>query len=167
MPRVIIFLSFLLGLVLLMNLKKYKEKELGFIKRPFNFAERKVENERKKKELAQMMALKKKEEKTEEKTITKEARKGPLVPLLTKELQRGAKLYKKCILCHGRRGQGKKSQKAPAIGGQFDWYLEEQMSHMQAGRRVNKVMYPYIRNLNPQDIKDLALYISKLPPMGK
>ena len=67
----------------------------------------------------------------------------------------------------GNRGQGKASQKAPAIGGQFDWYLVEQVKAMKSGVRVNAVMMPYIKKLSDQDIADLAAYITKLPHMGQ
>ena len=88
---------------------------------------------------------------------------GPLVSLDTPELQRGYELYSKCIVCHGRTGTGKKSQNAPAIGGQYHWYLEEQVVNMQQGKRINKTMFPFIKNLSTQDITDLASYISRLP----
>ena len=85
---------------------------------------------------------------------------------MTPQLERGAKLYKRCILCHGPRGRGKRSQKAPAVGGQYDWYVESVILAMQKGERINKLMNPYIKNLSAQDIADLAAYISKLPSMG-
>ena len=86
-----------------------------------------------------------------------------MVELATEQLVRGHQLYKKCIVCHGKSGKGKKSQKAPAIGGQHDWYLKDQLLLMQKQIRVNKAMYPYIKNLSTQDIDDLADYISRLP----
>ena len=88
---------------------------------------------------------------------------GPLVVLSTPELERGHALYKKCIVCHGKRGEGKKSQNAPAIGGQHDWYLTTQLNNMKSGVRVNNKMNPYIRRLSEKDLSDLATYVSKLP----
>ena len=88
---------------------------------------------------------------------------GPLVSLDTPELERGHQLYSKCIACHGKSGAGKKSQNAPAIGGQYDWYIEEQIIQMQQGRRINKTMFPFVKNLSDQDVKDLANYVSRLP----
>jgi len=87
----------------------------------------------------------------------------PLVVLDTPELKRGSELYAKCIVCHGKRGEGKKSQNAPKIGGQLDWYLLQQLVNMKSRVRMNKKMDPYIRKLNTQDFEDLAQYISKLP----
>lgn len=53
-----------------------------------------------------------------------------VVVLDTPELQRGFDLYQKCIVCHGKNGEGKKSQNAPRVGGQLDWYLEQELNKM-------------------------------------
>lgn len=87
----------------------------------------------------------------------------PAVVLDTEELKNGAKVYKKCVVCHGKFGSGKKSQKAPKISGQYDWYLETQIIAMKSGKRINKVMNPYIKNLSRKDVKDVSTYIAKLP----
>ncbi len=105
---------------------------------------------------------------TEEPAPTQAIPQGPLAGVeMTPQLERGAKLYKRCVLCHGQRGQGKRSQKAPAIGGQYGWYVESVIVAMQKGERINKLMNPYIKKLSTQDIQDLAAYISKLPSMGR
>lgn len=88
---------------------------------------------------------------------------GPLVVLDTPQLVHGSELYKACVVCHGKRGNGKKSQKSPKIGGQMAWYIEKQLNSMKDGTRLNKVMDPYLKKLGPNDFKDLAAYISKLP----
>lgn len=78
----------------------------------------------------------------------------------------GAKLYKKCISCHGKDGYGKKSQKAPSIAGQYDWYIEDQIKQIRDKKRTNKntkKMYPFVKKLKDADIKALAEYISKMP----
>ncbi len=80
--------------------------------------------------------------------------------------ENGAKLYKKCIACHGADGMGKKSQKAPMVAGQFEWYIQEQILNIKTGKRENnnsKKMIPYVKNLSDSDIADLSLYISQLP----
>ena len=105
-----------------------------------------------------------KKEKKEEVKVVKE---GPLVELSTPQLVAGNDLYKKCVVCHGKRGEGKAGQKAPAIGGQFDWYVKTQITNMMSGARVNKVMMPYISKLSPDDVAALSAYISKLPYMGR
>ena len=88
---------------------------------------------------------------------------GAVVVLDTEELKNGKKLYAKCIVCHGKYGEGKPAQKAPKIAGQYAWYLEEQVVNIQKGIRVNKVMMPYVKNLSPQDISDISAYVAKLP----
>lgn len=88
---------------------------------------------------------------------------GPLVVLDTPQLVSGDALYKKCIVCHGKRGEGKKSQNAPRVGGQFEWYLVKQITAMRDGTRINQKMLPYVKKLSNQDIKDLAAYLSKVP----
>jgi len=88
---------------------------------------------------------------------------GPLVVLDTPQLVHGSELYKACVVCHGKSGQGKKSQKAPRIGGQMSWYINKQLSAMKDGSRINKVMAPYLKKLGTNDFNDLAAYISKLP----
>ena len=82
------------------------------------------------------------------------------------DLEKGAKLYKKCISCHGKTGLGKKSQKAPMIAGQYSWYLESQITAIKNKTRTGgqtKKMYPFVKNLKDKDIKDLAAYITQLP----
>lgn len=160
MTRLIVFGLFITGLVWIMNLRKF-EKETPSNAR-FDFVKTRDANLAKEKVIYDLT------HKKEEVAVVEEVKdEGPLVVLDTPELVKGAELYKKCIVCHGDRGQGKKSQNAPAIGGQFDWYVITQVTNMQNGKRVNKVMNPYIAKLSEQDVKDLAGYISKLPLMGK
>jgi len=160
MTRLVLFISFLIAVVLVMGLGAFKNSPVS--NERFSFEKAKEQHETKLKTIAELEqarldAMKKA---TEEEEVVEE---GPLVVLDTPELQRGHDLYAKCIVCHGKAGEGKKSQNAPAIGGQFDWYLEKQVVAMQTGERPNQVMMPYIRALSAQDIKDLANYISKLP----
>lgn len=81
------------------------------------------------------------------------------------DAERGSKLYNKCMSCHGKDGMGKKSQNAPMIAGQYDWYIVTQIKNIISGKRENKntkKMYPFVKNLNEQDIQDLAAYIASL-----
>ncbi len=78
------------------------------------------------------------------------------------DLARGERLYQSCIQCHGSNGQGNPAERAPMIGGQFDWYIETALNDFKSGERVNPDMDPYIADLNEQDFKDLAAYISTL-----
>ncbi len=74
----------------------------------------------------------------------------------------GEQLYKKCASCHGGNGQGNKSQEAPRIAGQHDWYIVSTVMDMQSGKRPNPKMIPFIKNLSKGEIEDLASYIATL-----
>lgn len=79
------------------------------------------------------------------------------------DAEKGAELYKQCILCHGDKGDGVVAQKAPRIAGQYDWYVLKQLQDIKGGSiRKNPVMVPFLSKLTEQDMKDLAAYISKL-----
>jgi cytochrome c553 len=88
---------------------------------------------------------------------------APKVDLNTPQLVSGEKIYSKCLACHGQGGEGKVSQKAAHIGGQYDWYIEKQLTDMKSGVRVNEAMNPTLKGLSVQDIKDVAAYVTKLP----
>ena len=74
----------------------------------------------------------------------------------------GADLYKACIRCHGEFGEGKVSEKAPQIAGQFDWYIKKALSDFKSGARKNPTMFPYVKNLTQDNFNDLATYVSQL-----
>ena len=75
---------------------------------------------------------------------------------------RGSELYKACIRCHGETGEGKESEKAPQIAGQYNWYLLKALSDFKSGARKNPTMLPYISNLSQLDFEELANYVSQL-----
>jgi len=157
MTRLIVFVVVVIGFFSITYLDGFKN--LPRTNKAFNYQGFKKEREGKLKVLddikkAKIAALKPKVEKP--KPVFK-------VDLNTEGLKRGHKLYSKCIVCHGKLGEGKKSQNSPKVGGQFDWYIVSQVKLMQAGVRVNKIMNPYIKRLSAQDIKDLGEYIAKLP----
>lgn len=160
MAKVVVFLLFLAGLAVGMNLVEYQD--VTPTTERFDFDKQAKNNKDKKAELELLLNPPKVEEKEE--VVVAE---GPLVELSTPQLESGHGLYKKCQACHGKRGNGKKAQKAPAIGGQHDWYLAEQITKMRDGIRINKAMNAFVKNLSDQDIADLAAYISKLPFMGR
>ena len=78
------------------------------------------------------------------------------------DAQKGQGLYQKCILGHGENGEGKKSQKAPQIAGQFDWYIVKALNDFKSGARKNPTMMPYIKGLTQTDFENLAAYISQM-----
>jgi cytochrome c553 len=51
------------------------------------------------------------------------------------------------------------------IAGQYEWYIESQVKAIQAKERWNenaKKMFPFVKKLKDQDIKDLAAYIRSM-----
>ncbi len=164
MIRVIILGGFLVGLSIILNLREFKSFTVLQSRFVYEEAEKMF-----KEHLEEIALLEEKRFEMLNPKIVEEIVEDttPLVLLDSPELQRGHDLYLKCIVCHRKSGAGKKSQNAPAIGGQYNWYIEEQVVNMQQGRRINKTMFPFIKNLSIQDIKDLALYVSHLPWMKK
>lgn len=157
MTRLIVFLSVITALVLALVLFSYKSLPVSNEK--FNLTATSESYEKQAHLVETLLAPK--EKVVEVEVEVKEY--APVVDLSTPQLVAGHKLYTQCISCHGKGGEGKTSQKAPFIGGQFDWYIEKQLTDMKAGVRVNAVMNPILKGLNAQDIKDLSAYVSKLP----
>lgn len=159
MAKFITFTLLFTGIVSVLSLGKFKKIPVNNNK--FNFEAQKTKHEQHLSTLGELNKAKNpKSEATDEK---KPQKKEFVVVLDTPELERGHKLYGKCIACHGKMGEGKKSQKAPRVGGQMAWYLEKSLADMKSKARVNKVMDPYIKKLTQEDFRALAAYISKLP----
>lgn len=81
------------------------------------------------------------------------------------DVTKGADVYQKCIACHGTDGWGKKSQRAPSLAGQFDWYIEAQIFAIKKEERKNNntsKMLPFVKNLSDEDIKNVSAYISQM-----
>lgn len=163
MTRLVTFLGGLLVLALVMTLLQYRSLPVNNERFDYDnaSAEFKAKIEEKK-ELAQMREDLINPPVEEEEVVVE----VPLVELSTPQLQRGHDLYQKCIVCHGKDGEGKLSQNAPAVGGQHEWYIVSTLNDMKEGRRVNALMNPYLRNLEGKDFEDLAAYLSKLPWKG-
>lgn len=159
MGKLVTFLLTLLGLVIVSSLVKYRD--LPTTSERFDFVKAEQAHRLHLQELADLEI--KRLEHLNPKPVEEVVDTGPVVVLDTPELQRGHELYQKCIVCHGKLGEGKKSQNAPKVGGQLDWYIEQQLVNMKSGERVNAIMNPYLKPLGAQDFKDLAAYISKLP----
>lgn len=160
MARVLVFTAVMTALVIIISFTRYKS--LSVENKPFNYEEAKQVHMAFVKTLEELEKAKHQKEE-----VVEEVEEKPLVELTTPQLVKGSELYAKCIACHGRRGEGKKSQKAPKIGGQHPWYIKASVLAMQSGERQNKVMEPFIRTLSVQDVDDLAAYISKLPWKSK
>ena len=112
---------------------------------------------------------KRKESQMQRPTELKTKAETPKITLVldTPELKNGYEVYfkrGKCITCHGKKAEGKSSQQAPKLAAQHHWYLYNTLIKFKIGERINKKMQPYLRNLSDQDFKDVAAYLSKLPP---
>lgn len=158
MTRLVIFIVVLVGFICALAMSSYKSLPVSNEK--FNLAVIEQTFIEKQKLIAELLAPKAPVAEEEE-TVVKEY--APVVDLNTPQLEKGHKLFNQCISCHGKGGEGKASQKAPFIGGQFDWYIEKQLTDMKTGVRFNQQMAVIVKGLSEQDIKDLAAYVSKLP----
>jgi cytochrome c553 len=156
MARLIIFVVFLLCLGYSLSLLSFKE--ITPDNKPFDIAVAEKNYKAFQEEIA------KKEEVEEVATEVKEEKPVFKVVLDTPELVLAEKLYSKnCVTCHGKQGQGKKSQKAPRIASQHEWYLSEQLILMKRGIRVNEKMNPQLKKLSEEELKYIATYLSKFP----
>jgi cytochrome c553 len=166
MTRLIVFVSFLISLIGVLFLAKFQTEPVSNDKFSLEQLEKSVELAKKESEkhheqqMLEEAGLVTKEEAAPEVVAKVE------IPLDTPELQRGYDVFHKsgkCTTCHGNNGEGRKSQKAPMVAGQYDWYLLTQLQNMKNKIRVNKVMEPYLAPLSDQDLQDVSHYLSKLP----
>jgi cytochrome c oxidase subunit 2 len=85
---------------------------------------------------------------------------------------RGAELFELCQQCHGPAGGGNPLALAPAIAGLSQWYVALQLGNFRSGIRglhpgdvAGLRMYPMSLAIrSDEDLKDLAAYVSNLPP---
>lgn len=77
----------------------------------------------------------------------------------------GKKVYATCVACHGMSGEGRESQNAPKLSGQYTWYLERQIIAFKNKTRTGEyanTMYPFVSRLSESEIKAVSEYISEL-----
>jgi predicted CXXCH cytochrome family protein len=67
----------------------------------------------------------------------------------------------KCAKCHGKRGEGRK--KNPALAGLESAIFIELMNKYKSGAGENKKMIKFARELNDEEITELAKYYESLP----
>ncbi|CAH1905345.1 conserved exported hypothetical protein [Candidatus Nitrotoga sp. HW29] len=77
-----------------------------------------------------------------------------------KELIR-PKALKTCITCHGDSVE-KSSGLGPNLAGQKESYLLKQMQDFKSRKRNNEIMANIIKNVSPENIRELARYYSHL-----
>ena len=157
MTRLMVFLSVLTGFILILVL--YTFKTLPVTNEKFDLKKTETAYKAHVEKILEVTAPKEVESAAE----VAEVEYAPVVDLNTPQLVAGNKLFNQCIACHGKGGEGKASQKAPHIGGQYDWYIEKQLTDMKGGARINVAMVPIVKGLSPNDIKDVAAYVTKLP----
>lgn len=97
----------------------------------------------------------------------------PLVPGQPKtDLAAGESLYNvgdatrgvvACITCHGPKGQSAVGT-WPKLAAQHPAYLARQLKNFKEGVRVNAVMMGMAAALTPQDMDNIAAYLSKQEP---
>ena len=81
----------------------------------------------------------------------------------------GAKLFaeKTCTACHGKLGNKPLMPDYPKIAGQNVAYIVKQMTDIKSGARANgnsAAMNGVMVLVSEEEIKDIALYVSKLKP---
>ncbi|MAS24268.1 MAG: cytochrome biogenesis protein ResB [Oceanospirillaceae bacterium] len=77
---------------------------------------------------------------------------------------RGAAVYNSvCFVCHGKEGHG--SQQYPRIAGQPYAYLEATLMKFLNNdpERQNSPMMGVIKNMNEQQLKDVAAFVANMP----
>jgi cytochrome c oxidase subunit 2 len=89
--------------------------------------------------------------------------------------EKGKPLYQQCVACHGHNGEGNDALNAPALAGQFNWYLSKQIINFAKDLRgahekdtIGMQMLPLAKQLDPiKDVPLLSAYIQSLPVVKK
>jgi cytochrome c553 len=78
----------------------------------------------------------------------------------------GAQLFELCAACHGQDGAGSSDGAVPAIAGQYVPVLVKQLVDFHYDTRHDIRVQGFISHhqLTPQDLADVAAYVSSLPP---
>jgi cytochrome c553 len=71
----------------------------------------------------------------------------------------GARKARRCQTCHGLDGMSRQPE-APNLSGQVEGYIVKALHDFQSGARRNDMMDLIVRELQDQDIADLAAYYS-------
>ncbi len=84
---------------------------------------------------------------------------------LTPDIDNGGEVYRLCAACHMPEGMGTEDGYYPQIAGQHSTVIIKQFADILARNRDTPTMFPFTRlkNLQPQDIADVAAYLQRLP----
>lgn len=74
----------------------------------------------------------------------------------------GANVRARCVSCHGRLGRTV-NRSWPNLAGQQKDYLAKQLKDYQSGQRKHPIMEVIAKELNEQQINDVAEYFSQVP----
>ncbi len=88
------------------------------------------------------------------------------------DAKRGENLYALCSACHGTKGEGNESLKAPRLAGVEAWYLTAQLNKFRSGHRGNSpgdaLGYPMAlmaqQLADEKAVQDVVAYIRGLKP---
>ncbi len=99
-------------------------------------------------------------------TEAKPADANASAPAASAANDKGAELYKKCVSCHGAKGEKKGLGKSEVIAGWDVAKLEEALKGYKAGTRnvhgMGGLMKGQVASYSDEDIKAVSEYISKL-----
>lgn len=83
--------------------------------------------------------------------------------LKASEVAGGARLYRaNCVECHGDSGEGNRSERAPPLVRQPDWYLLKQLENFRSGKREH-VDNASIEEVDEESAKAIVAWIVGLP----
>lgn len=89
---------------------------------------------------------------------------------MTGDARRGETLYATCVACHGAQAEGNEAMRAPALAGQNDFYLYNQLKNFKAGFRGYDSRDQYGSQMrmmaqmiaDDEAIRDIVAYINTL-----
>jgi cytochrome c553 len=91
-----------------------------------------------------------------------------LAMALEPNLRRGGEIYQQhCEACHGKAALGNAAEIIPALAGQIPLYLVKELVDLADGNRSLPEMHRVVARKSltkPQALRDVATYLSKLPP---
>lgn len=90
--------------------------------------------------------------------VTAVALTAAAIPAAAADVERGRQAAQPCIACHQADGAGNAALGYPRLDLLAEDYIIQQLQHYKAGHRQNPIMQPFARNLNEQQMADIAAY---------